>query len=79
MSLPFASSLLPIDCFLAPAGTCIVGAHPTDFVVKNLHVIGTKVGSMRDTDAAMDFAARVSVARFVITSSKVTIYAKISG
>jgi len=43
---------------LPPAGDCIVGAHPTEFVVKNLHVIGTKVGSMRDTDAALDFAAR---------------------
>ncbi|KAK4983654.1 hypothetical protein LTR50_007083 [Elasticomyces elasticus] len=43
---------------LPPAGSCIVGAHPAEFVLKNLHVIGTKVGSMKDTDAAMDFAAR---------------------
>ncbi|KAK4951622.1 hypothetical protein LTR28_006845 [Elasticomyces elasticus] len=44
---------------LPPAGSCIVGAHPAEFVLKNLHVIGTKVGSMKDTDAAMDFAARI--------------------
>lgn len=43
---------------LAPAGTATVGADPGWFIFKNLHVIGTMVGSMRDTDAAMDFAAR---------------------
>ncbi|KAK4968745.1 hypothetical protein LTR66_011773 [Elasticomyces elasticus] len=43
---------------LPPAGSCIVGAHPAEFVLKNLSVIGTKVGSMQDTDAAMDFTAR---------------------
>lgn len=44
----------------APAGTDTVGAEPTLFVFKNLHVIGTLVGSMRDTDGALSFAERVS-------------------
>jgi propanol-preferring alcohol dehydrogenase len=43
----------------APNGTATVGADPAWFIVKNLHVIGTMVGSMRDTDAALGFAARV--------------------
>jgi D-arabinose 1-dehydrogenase-like Zn-dependent alcohol dehydrogenase len=43
----------------APKGSAIAGADPTHFVFKNLHIIGTMVGSMRDTDAALDFAARV--------------------
>ncbi|RDW67626.1 GroES-like protein [Coleophoma cylindrospora] len=43
---------------LTPAGTATVGADPGWFIFKNLHVIGTMVGSMRDTDAALDFAAR---------------------
>jgi len=39
-----------------------VGADPAWFIFKNLHVIGTMVGSMKDTDKALDFAARVCVA-----------------
>ncbi|KAG9242579.1 chaperonin 10-like protein [Calycina marina] len=35
-----------------------VGADPAWFILKNLHVIGTMVGSMKDTDKALDFAAR---------------------
>lgn len=59
-------SLLPGILYLsnissAPAGDFVAGAHPIEFVVKNLHVIGTKVGSMRDTNAALDLAARVSI------------------
>jgi len=38
-----------------------VGADPAWFIFKNLHVIGTMVGSMKDTDKALDFAARVSL------------------
>lgn len=45
----------------APAGTATVGADPAFFIFKNLHVIGTLVGSMKDTDAALDFAARVGL------------------
>jgi alcohol dehydrogenase, propanol-preferring len=48
------------DCE-APGGTATVGADPGWFIFKNLHVIGTMVGSMKDTDAALNFAARVSV------------------
>ena len=39
-----------------------MGADPAWFIFKNLHVIGTMVGSMKDTDKALDFAARVCVA-----------------
>ena len=38
-----------------------IGADPAWFIFKNLHVIGTMVGSMKDTDKALDFAARVSL------------------
>jgi hypothetical protein len=38
-------------------------------VFKNLHVIGTMVGSMRDTDAALGFAARVSLIFFLLVRS----------
>lgn len=38
----------------------MAGADPLLFVGKNLHVIGTKVGSLLDTDMALRFAARVS-------------------
>lgn len=44
----------------APGGSATVGAEPGWFIFKNLHVIGTMVGSMRDTEAALDYAARVS-------------------
>ena len=49
------------DDLEAPGGTATVGAEPGWFIFKNLHVIGTMVGSMKDTDAALDFAARVSI------------------
>lgn len=45
----------------APAGTAVAGADPLLFVGKNLHVIGTKVGSLLDTERALEFAARVSM------------------
>ena len=45
---------------IAPNGTATVGGDPALFVFKNLHIIGTMVGSMRDTDAALGFAARAS-------------------
>jgi propanol-preferring alcohol dehydrogenase len=48
----------------APAGTAIAGADPLLFVGKNLHVIGTKVGSLLDTERALEFAARVSSCSF---------------
>jgi propanol-preferring alcohol dehydrogenase len=47
------------DQAIAPSGSATVGAEPGWFIFKNLHVIGTKVGSMRDTEVALDYAARV--------------------
>lgn len=44
---------------IAPAGTAVAGADPLLFVGKNLHVIGTKVGSLLDTERALEFASRV--------------------
>lgn len=44
---------------VASAGTAIAGADPLLFVGKNLHIIGTKVGSLYDTEKALEFAARV--------------------
>jgi len=45
---------------VAPEGTAMAGADPLLFVGKNLHIIGTKVGSLLDTEKALQFAARVS-------------------
>jgi D-arabinose 1-dehydrogenase-like Zn-dependent alcohol dehydrogenase len=53
---------------IAPAGTATAGADPALFIFKNLHVIGTMVGSMRDTAMALDFAARVSNSSMEILS-----------
>ena len=39
-------------------GTTTIGADPGSFCFKNLTVKGTLVGSMRDTDIALDFAKR---------------------
>lgn len=45
---------------VAPEGTAMAGADPLLFVGKNLHIIGTKVGSLLDTEKALQYAARVS-------------------
>ena len=42
----------------APAGLVNLGTDPNFFVFKNLSVIGTLVGTMKDTDAALDYASR---------------------
>ena len=42
----------------ASAGTTIIGTDPSLFCFKNLTIKGTLVGSMRDTDIALDFAKR---------------------
>jgi propanol-preferring alcohol dehydrogenase len=52
--------------YLAPTGTAIAGADPLFFVGKNLHIIGTKVGSLLDTERALQFAARVSLFVFLV-------------
>ncbi|OAL06037.1 GroES-like protein [Phaeosphaeriaceae sp. SRC1lsM3a] len=43
---------------LPPAGTAVAGGDPLLLVGKNLHVIGTKVGSLYDTTKALEFAAQ---------------------
>jgi propanol-preferring alcohol dehydrogenase len=43
---------------LPPAGTAICGADPAWYIFKNLRISGTMVGSMKDTDRALQFAAR---------------------
>lgn len=42
----------------APAGTTTAGADPALFVLKNLHIIGTMVGGLLDTQRALEFAER---------------------
>ena len=54
------------------AAQVIVGADPAWFVLKNLHVIGTLVGSMEDTNKALDFAVRVS-RHFTLNRDSLTI------
>lgn len=43
---------------LPPAGTVTLGADPNFLSFKNLHIIGTLVGTMDDTAKALDYARR---------------------
>jgi len=43
---------------LPPAGQVMLGTDPNLFVFKNLHIIGTLVGTMQDTAACLDYARR---------------------
>ena len=43
---------------LPPAGTITLGTDPNFFAFKNLHIIGSLVGTMQDTAAALDYARR---------------------
>ena len=43
---------------LPPAGLVNLGTDPNFFVFKNLSIIGTLVGTMQDTAAALDYARR---------------------
>lgn len=43
---------------LPPAGQITLGTDPSFFAFKNLHIIGTLVGTMQDTAAALDYARR---------------------
>jgi len=43
---------------LPPKGEVVIGTDPSQFAFKNLHVIGTLVGTMRDTQAALEYAQR---------------------
>ncbi|KAI1936212.1 hypothetical protein LOZ66_004669 [Ophidiomyces ophidiicola] len=45
---------------LPSASDYVFGAHPSQFVFRNLSVVGTLVGSMQDTARALEFAQRVS-------------------
>lgn len=39
---------------LPPAGTITLGTDPNFFSFKNLHIIGTLVGTMQDTAATLE-------------------------
>lgn len=43
---------------LPPAGAVELGSEPSTWVFKNLHVIGTLVGTMQDTASCLDYAKR---------------------
>ena len=43
---------------LPPAGEVEFASEPTIWVLKNLHVIGTFVGTMQDTAACLEYARR---------------------
>ncbi|KJX97329.1 hypothetical protein TI39_contig507g00002 [Zymoseptoria brevis] len=43
---------------LPPAGEINIGADPSHFAFKNLHIIGSLVGTMQDTAATLDYARR---------------------
>jgi len=43
---------------LPPAGQVVLGTDPNLYVFKNIHIIGTLVGTMQDTAAALDYAKR---------------------
>ena len=43
---------------LPPAGTNHMTNEPSFFIFRNLHVIGTLVGTMQDTAAALEYAKR---------------------
>ncbi|KAJ5652928.1 Polyketide synthase enoylreductase [Penicillium longicatenatum] len=48
-----------VMCIGIPAaGTMVLGADPMEFILKNLSIKGTLVGSRRDTACALDFARR---------------------
>lgn len=43
---------------MPPAGQELIHAEPQRFVFTNLHVIGTLVGTMQDTEACLQYAKR---------------------
>jgi len=43
---------------LPPANTTTIGADPSHFAFRNLHVMGSLVGTMQDTAAALEYAQR---------------------
>ena len=43
---------------LPPAGEVQVGGEPSTFVFRNLHIIGSLVGTMQDTHSTLEYAKR---------------------
>lgn len=43
---------------LPPTGQADLGGDPSLWVFKNLHIIGSLVGTMQDTASALDYARR---------------------
>ena len=43
---------------LPPAGTAKIEAEPSQWVFGNLHVIGSLVGTMQDTESCLQYAKR---------------------
>ena len=43
---------------LPPAGKVQVGAEPSSYIFRNLHIIGTLVGTMQDTHSTLEYAKR---------------------
>ena len=43
---------------LPPKGEVQLGGEPSTFVFRNLHIIGTLVGTMQDTASCLDYANR---------------------
>ncbi|KAK7533460.1 chaperonin 10-like protein [Phyllosticta citricarpa] len=43
---------------LPPAGTTKIEAEPSEYIFRNLSIVGTLVGTMKDTAACLDFARR---------------------
>jgi propanol-preferring alcohol dehydrogenase len=59
---PLSTNLSMSGLFLmlcpAPSNTTTIGADPLVFTSRNLHVIGTMTGTMKNVDSALDYAKR---------------------
>lgn len=42
----------------APSNTTTIGADPLVFTSRNLHIMGTMTGTLKDVDEALDYAKR---------------------
>ena len=52
------SYVFPLTEFVAPTNTATIGVDPLFFTGRNLHVIGTMTGTMKDVDKALDYVKR---------------------
>jgi propanol-preferring alcohol dehydrogenase len=50
------ATIMCIAC--PPAGEVLFGSDPNTFVFKNLHVIGSCIGTMQDTASCLNYAKR---------------------